>query len=438
MAGEADAAASAALSAKDALLSVAPSQPLLTIDLNRILVFGALIRTGKINDAAELLPSAIEEVFDNTSSRRATAERLLIGPLVEGEQFRMAAAVLRQLATRGENDRYFNLKGTVLWELRALAKNGRDKEARIGAQLLASIVDGPSASASVALGLIDAGKLDQAEILISTLTNNSLKAMTLAALATRMAEANGAGRAGKIAASSLELASRVTDDEQPLVDAADAIVAAPVVAETLAAVTKARVSVKYRDGNRYPRLSVLLALGPALRKAGDAEAARAVAREAFDLARPRKDQVSSEDDENARAAARMLVESVDPLEVIRLATAIDPKVHLESEHPKILAVVAEALASAGHATAATTAAKLALAAASKVSDDELRSSAHLETATAFAAVRLYRQAREAAELCTSSDDKLGAYVAIMQQRAIQADPSMARLLQEPPITTHRR
>jgi hypothetical protein len=235
--------------------------------------------------------------------------------------------------------------------------------------------------------------------------------------------------AGKIAAASLELASAIAGNVIPttMARAASAVVVAPVVPETRNAVNLAFTAAGGITG-RFDRLDLLLALAPALKRAGATENSMAAAREAFDLARKREESSSSRDDENLRLAADALVRTFQPSEVLEMALALDPKVHSESGQAATLAVVARALSAASHSEAAATAADRALAAMSKVTDDDERSSAYQEVASAFATLHLYRRARVTANLCTSSDDLLRAYTAILKQWAIQRDGSLTPVL----------
>jgi hypothetical protein len=64
---------------------------------------------------------------------------------------------------------------------------------------------------------------------------------------------------------------------------------------------------------------------------------------------------------------------------------------------------------------------------SKVFDDEQRSWLMRDLAVILARLHSYRAAREAAEQCSSSSDRLAAYTAILREYHIERDPSLAQL-----------
>jgi hypothetical protein len=67
---------------------------------------------------------------------------------------------------------------------------------------------------------------------------------------------------------------------------------------------------------------------------------------------------------------------------------------------------------------------------SKVFDDEQRSSSLRDVAIILARLHSYRAAREAAEQCSTSSDRLAAYTAILREYHIERDPSLAKLFAE--------
>jgi KaiC/GvpD/RAD55 family RecA-like ATPase len=67
---------------------------------------------------------------------------------------------------------------------------------------------------------------------------------------------------------------------------------------------------------------------------------------------------------------------------------------------------------------------------SKVFDDEQRSWSLRDLTVILARLHSYRAAREAAEQCSSSSDRLAAYTAILREYHIERDPSLAQLFAE--------
>jgi hypothetical protein len=67
---------------------------------------------------------------------------------------------------------------------------------------------------------------------------------------------------------------------------------------------------------------------------------------------------------------------------------------------------------------------------SKVFDDEQRSWLMRDLAIILARLHSYRAAREAAEQCSISSDRLAAYTAILREYYIERDPSLAWLFAE--------
>ena len=422
VAGDADSAATAAVEAGKAAWRL-PSGSTMVVS-----IFAALTRAGKTVEANGILPAAVE-VVERSAATDFGFHRHLLGSLLQSEQFDTASMVAGRLL--GEAPFYY-VQDAVVYGLRTLAATGREKQATKAAKLFDTLVDESSISAAVAAGLIDAGKLDQAQALAAGIADDADRAGTLAALVRGLAKAGRVTETGTIAAASLGPASGI-GDATLLTDAAGAVVVAPVVPETEKAVNLALTAAS-RITDRYDRLGLLLALTPALQKAGASEHSMAAAREAFDLARPWRSSSSSRDDENLRLAADALVRALQQSEALELALALNPEVHAESGHPTTLAVVARALSAAGHAEAAATAADRAFAAMNKVTGDDERSAAYQEVASALATLHLYRRARATADLCALSDDRLRAYTAILQQWAIQRDASLMKILEELRVT----
>jgi hypothetical protein len=69
-------------------------------------------------------------------------------------------------------------------------------------------------------------------------------------------------------------------------------------------------------------------------------------------------------------------------------------------------------------------------AVSKVFDDQQRSEVMWRLAVILARLHSYRAAREATEQCSSSEDRLTAYTAILREYHIERDPGLARLFAE--------
>jgi hypothetical protein len=72
----------------------------------------------------------------------------------------------------------------------------------------------------------------------------------------------------------------------------------------------------------------------------------------------------------------------------------------------------------------------ALASAGIIADDRDRSRAFANVAEAFARAHSYRQARLTAERCTSSEDKLSSFAAILREYTIQHHPESAKAFAE--------
>ena len=205
------------------------------------------------------------------------------------------------------------------------------------------------------------------------------------------------------------------------------------------------------------RAEALRSIAEALAKAGLATEALAAAREIED---------ASDRAQALRSIAEALVKAGLATEALAVAREIEDA----SDRPQALRSIAEALAKAGLATEAREAATEALAAAREIEDasdraqalmtvadfwleqrqtdearnlleeaqgaiskvfyDEQRSEVMRRLAVILARLHSYRAAREAAEKCSSSSDRLAAYTAILCEYHIERDPSLARLFAE--------
>src|SRR5262245_7082171 len=76
-------------------------------------------------------------------------------------------------------------------------------------------------------------------------------------------------------------------------------------------------------------------------------------------------------------------------------------------------------------------------AVNKVFNDKQRSEVMRRLAVILARLHSYRAARETAEQCSRSSDRLVAYTAILREYHIERDPSLARLFAEEKIGSGR-
>jgi len=93
----------------------------------------------------------------------------------------------------------------------------------------------------------------------------------------------------------------------------------------------------------------------------------------------------------------------------------------------VLRAVAEALAREGHAEQAWLVAKEACNAIDSIHDDKQRSKVYVNLAKALARQRCYRPAREIADLCSRTSDRLAAYTAILRAYILEHNPDLALL-----------
>lgn len=91
--------------------------------------------------------------------------------------------------------------------------------------------------------------------------------------------------------------------------------------------------------------------------------------------------------------------------------------------------IGDALAGAGRVSDAKRVAAAAVAAASTIAEDSQRSRALAGAAALLARLHLYRQALETAERCSSSEDKLSSYAAILLEHTKERNPGLVKLLQ---------
>jgi hypothetical protein len=197
---------------------------------------------------------------------------------------------------------------------------------------------------------------------------------------------------------------------------AEALTNAGMATEALAAAREIEVAAVRAD--------VLRSIAEALTKAGMAPEARKVATEALAAAH----EVGYA---NHRVGVlRSIAEALAKAGMAPEALAAARDIEYANSRAKALMAVADFWLDQGQDNEVRNLLEEAQGAVSKVFDDNQRSEMMRRLAVILARMHSYRAAREAAEQCSTSEDRLAAYTAILREYHIERDPSLARLFAE--------
>jgi hypothetical protein len=190
---------------------------------------------------------------------------------------------------------------------------------------------------------------------------------------------------------------------------AEALAKAGMAAEALAAARE------IEDANS--RAGALRSIAGALAKAGMAAEALVATRD-IEYANHRAD------------ALRSIAEALTKAGMAPEALAAARDIEYANSRAKALMAVADFWLDQGQDNEVRNLLEEAQGAVSKVFDDNQRSEMMRRLAVILARMHSYRAAREAAEQCSTSEDRLAAYTAILREYHIERDPSLARLFAE--------
>jgi tetratricopeptide (TPR) repeat protein len=287
---------------------------------------------------------------------------------------------------KAEPDRSYTLD----WVVRGLAA-GKSAEALRVSEIIQDPQSHDQALLDIAGILALSGSTDDALSLAHKLRNPKFGGLLFGTIVTALARE---GR-GKEAADTLSrLKQQGLEAENVLGGPVDLQTVVSFLAEhkPLDALTLAR-----QINEPLLRRRALAAVVDALKGAGNSDEARKVAREALaenrDIPQPGND--------------RALIRRADDFATL-MAALSNGTISKESEK-------------AGNE---------ALAAAGMIADDQDRSHAFSTVADGFARAHAYRQARLTVERCTTSEDRLSAYAAILREYTIQHHPESAKLFAE--------
>jgi hypothetical protein len=179
-----------------------------------------------------------------------------------------------------------------------------------------------------------------------------------------------------------------------------------------------------RIGDPDLRAQAMIGLVAMLETAGLPERLPQVAKEAVEAARQIKD---------AGYRARMTINVVEVLtkagrtdEAVEAARRIEDAVY----RSQAMAIVADAMLRNREADKARSALNEAQDAAEQAGRGAGKSTRLAAVAIGLAKLHHYRLARQAANLCTSPSDKLGAYTAIFREYLIERNPKLGNLFEE--------
>jgi tetratricopeptide (TPR) repeat protein len=238
------------------------------------------------------------------------------------------------------------------------------------------------------------------------------RAQALRSIAEALAKAGMATEALAAAREIAEADARA----QALRSIAEALAKAGMATEAREAVTEALATVR-EIKDAYHRLRVLPSIAEALAKVGMVTEALAAAREI--------------EDANARPQAlRSIAEALAKAGMATEALATAREIEDANARAKALMAVVDLWLEQRQAEEGGKLLEEIQNAISKVFEDSSRSEALRHLAVILARLHSYRAARETAEQCSSSENRLAAYTAIFREYHIERNPSLAPLFAE--------
>jgi len=277
------------------------------------------------------------------------------------------------------------------WVVVGLTAAGKVTEALRVSEDIRDHVSHDQALLDLAESLAVSGRIDDAIPLAQKLRNPKSGPLLFGTVVTALARA---GMGSEAVDTLLRLEQKGSVAENALGGSVDL----PTVVEFVAGTKPQDALTLARQINEPgPRRRALAAVADALKRAGNTDEARKVALEA--LAENRDAREPGND-----GALSLRTQEF----AILMAAASNGAISRESQKAGN-----EALASAGI-----------------IADDRDRSRAFANVAEAFARVHSYRQARLTAERCTSSEDKLSSFAAILREYTIQHHPESAKAFAE--------
>jgi energy-coupling factor transporter ATP-binding protein EcfA2 len=280
---------------------------------------------------------------------------------------------------------------TLNWVIRGLMAAGKSAEALRLSEDIREQTSHDQALLDIAASMAVSGRIDDAVLLAQKLRNAKSRPLLFGTIVTAVASAG----MGKEASGIL---SRLVHEGL----GAENVLGAPVdlvkvVAYTAEKKPQEALTLARQIGQPSPRRHALAAVADAFKRGGNGDEARQVALEA--LAPSRDTRQPGNDD--------ALILRADDFATLMVA-ASNRAMSGESQKAGDEAMVTAAI----------------------IADDQKRSQAFATVAQAFARAHAYRQARLTAERCTSSEDKLSAFAAILREYTIQHHPESAKAFAE--------
>jgi tetratricopeptide (TPR) repeat protein len=395
-------------------------------------VAAALARGGHAEQALEVASG-----IANTK-RRTGALQEVVAALTRGGQAEQALEVASGIANARR--RAGPLQGVAT----ALAETGQAEQALEVASGIENVRRRAGALQEVAAVLVRTGHAEQALQAARAIQDAGQRAAALQGVATALARGGHAEQARGVWGAALEAAHTI-QDTGPRGRALQEVAAA--LAETGHAEQALEVASGIENVRR--RAAALQGVAAALARAGYAEQALQAAR-AIQDAKRRAGALQEVAAALARAgyaeqalqAARAIQDTgprAGALQGVAAALAragyAEQALHaarmIQDTGPRAGALqeVAGALARAGHAEQALSVVNEARNTIHSIYEDELRSNVCAGLAGALASLRRYRLAREMADLCSQTADKVKSYTAILQAHVLEHSPDLAHLFE---------
>jgi tetratricopeptide (TPR) repeat protein len=364
-----------------------------------------LVNAGRAGEVSSLV-LAVQD-----PDTRNTAILNVLRPLAEKGQ----VAVAQELAGRMQNPAWKPYTTAAVAE--ALAEAGKTEQASKVAQEALGMARAEKNGSlrsnflgSAAYALIVAGRTSDALAIAPEIVDRDARDQVLGWTAEKLAKSGHAEDA-------IAVAKQIQNPEMRGVAFESVVKALAGTGMTQGVVDTMALVIK--EGYSW-RPAGLAEIVGALAGAGKPEDALVVARQVGDPA-GRGGALVNASQALARAGKRTEAETaaVEALPGVRQIT--DP-----SSRADDLIIVMEVLGKVGTSSQAKDAAREAVAAAGAITDNNQRSDAFSRLASAYAKLHSYRQARLAADLCNSSDDKLTAYAVVVREYSIQHHPELAK------------
>jgi len=436
-----------------------------------------LAKAGKTNEARQVANEALEEARHKYAGDRFQAMVSIVEPLTKaGMMDEAGQAAFDALYVAHQTENADDRSRLMVSAIESLATASMVNEAITVARKIENADDRSKAMASIVKPLVKAGKTDEARLAANEaleaarqIKEEEFRFIAMTDIAELLAKIGKTNEERQAVIEAFEAARQFGPEYTRSMAIAGIVGPLAKIGKTDEALEAAR---QIKDAVFH--FKAMARIVEPLAKAGKTDEALLAANEVLEAAR----QIENADD-RFQAMARIIeplakagktdearqavIETLNAARQIAKAPQFDPQFGNAQARSRLIASAIEPLAKAGKADEALEAARLiedagfrsqamvivaevmiknrqgvraksvldeAERAAQQSTHDETKSAILADIAKGLAKLHLYKLAREMANLCTSSSDKLAAYTAILREYHIRHHPDQAKLFEE--------